>query len=121
MQYIIYSICLVTHITGIVLMAGASFIDYIIFRQFWKVWPADTIKAMTTENLMNRLQKYMGIGMLFILLSGAGMMIYLIKFFKTTQPNNPYAGKQALIFLQLNWKKRQFLSKLQLQYGWQKL
>jgi hypothetical protein len=77
MQHLIYSACLVTHIIGITLMAGASFVDYATFRQIWKYWPADKTKAFTVENILYRYQTFMGIGMLLIILSGVGMMAYM--------------------------------------------
>lgn len=77
MQHLVYSLCLVIHITGITLMAGATFMDYTIFRQFSKLWPVDKPRAITLENILTRFQRFMGIGMLFILLSGVGMMAYM--------------------------------------------
>jgi uncharacterized membrane protein len=77
MQHTIYSICLVTHIIGITLVAGGSFIDLITFRQIWKFWPVDKTKALTVESIVYRFQTFVGIGMMLIILSGVGMMAYL--------------------------------------------
>jgi len=73
----VYNIALVTHIVGITLMAGATFIDFIIFKQFWKAYPSDKPKSIVIEDMLHRLQRFMGIGMLVILVSGVVMMIYL--------------------------------------------
>ena len=73
----VYNIALVTHIVGITLMAGATFIDFIIFKQFWKAYPSDKPKSIVIEDMLHRLQRFMGIGMLVILVSGVVMMVYL--------------------------------------------
>lgn len=73
----IYFAALVTHIVGLTLMAGATFIDFIYFRQFWKNLSLDKSKSLILENILNTLQRYMGIGMLIIILSGLTMMYYL--------------------------------------------
>jgi hypothetical protein len=76
-QFIVYNTALVFHIVGITIMAGATFIDYITFTQFWKTYFNDKAQGIVIENFAFRLQRFMGIGMLLILLSGVGMMIYL--------------------------------------------
>jgi hypothetical protein len=73
----IYQIALVTHIVGITIMAGATFIDFMIFKQFWRIFPEDKAKGAVIEDILNRLQRYMGIGMLVIIASGILMMAYL--------------------------------------------
>ncbi len=73
----VYNIALVTHIVGITLMAGATFIDFIIFKQFWKAYPSDKPKSIVIEDMLHRLQRFMGVGMLVILVSGVVMMVYL--------------------------------------------
>jgi hypothetical protein len=77
MAHIIYNLALVAHIVGITLMAGTTFIDYLTFRQFWKNFPSDKVKGLVIEDLLNKLQRFMGIGMAVILISGVVMMIYL--------------------------------------------
>jgi len=73
----VYNIALVTHIVGITLMAGATFIDFIVFQLFWKAYPSDKTKSIVIEDMLHRLQRFMGIGMLVILVSGVVMMAYL--------------------------------------------
>ena len=73
----VYNMALVTHIVGITLMAGATFIDFIIFKQFWKAYPSDKPKSIVIEDMLHRLQRFMGVGMLVILVSGVVMMVYL--------------------------------------------
>lgn len=73
----LYNIALVTHIIGITLMAGATFIDFVTFRSLSKVLSADRAKALVLEELLHKLQRVMGIGMLIILASGVMMMVRL--------------------------------------------
>lgn len=73
----IYSTILVVHVAGITLMAGTAFVDLFMFRLFWKRYPENNEQGLVVENIMFRLQRFMGVGMLLILLSGIGMMAYL--------------------------------------------
>jgi hypothetical protein len=73
----IYYSALVIHIIGIILMAGTTFIDVVIFQQFWKFFPIDINKSDFTATIIYKLQKFIRIGMLTILLSGVTMMYYL--------------------------------------------
>jgi uncharacterized membrane protein len=77
MNYLVYNSALVAHIVGITLMAGTTFIDFILFKLFWKVYPSDKAKGLILEDVLFRLQRFMGIGMLVILISGVLMMVYL--------------------------------------------
>lgn len=72
-----YNAALVLHIIGIVLMAGASFIDFVTFSAFSKAYTTDTIKASVLEDYLYKLQRFLGIGMLLILISGITMMVKL--------------------------------------------
>ena len=74
-----YNLILVTHIVGIILMAGATFIDYLTFKSFWSLFEKDQTKALVLREETSRFQKIMGFGMLLILLSGIGMMAYMHK------------------------------------------
>jgi hypothetical protein len=73
----VYNTALVVHIAGITLMAGTTFIDFIVFRLFRKIFPQDKSKGLALADIFYRLQRFMGIGMLVILLSGVMMMVYL--------------------------------------------
>ena len=73
----IYNASLVLHIVGISVMAGTTFIDFITFEQFWKVFFSDTEKGLLIEGSLNKFQKFMGLGLLFIIISGVIMMVFL--------------------------------------------
>jgi hypothetical protein len=77
MEQIIYKTALVVHIVGITIMAGTTFIDFITFKQFWKVLPDNRPGALVTADSLYKLQRFMGIGLLIIILSGVTMMIFL--------------------------------------------
>jgi hypothetical protein len=77
MSATLYHIALVTHIVGITIMAGTTFIDFITFRVFCKVFEKDKDKGLVLENYLHKLQRFLGIGMLVILVSGVAMMIKL--------------------------------------------
>lgn len=77
MNSILYNLFLILHITGITTMAGATLIDYLGFKHFWKTFSTDLTKAMVQEQAISKLQKLMGFGMLLILISGIGMMFFM--------------------------------------------
>ena len=77
MSIAFYNMFLVLHIMGVTLMAGTSFIDFIVFRLFLKNFREDVSKSLAIEDQLNRLQRFLGIGMLLILISGIGMMVRL--------------------------------------------
>jgi hypothetical protein len=77
MSAALYNIALVTHIIGITIMAGTTFIDFITFRSFSKVFKIDEHKGLVLENYLHKLQRFLGIGMLVILVSGVTMMVKL--------------------------------------------
>lgn len=72
-----YHAALVLHIMGITLMAGSTFIDYVSFKAFSKAYPTDNARAVVLEEFLFRLQRFMGIGLLLILVSGITMMAKL--------------------------------------------
>lgn len=72
-----YNIALVTHVIGITVMVGTTFIDFITFKAFSKMLITDKDKASVLENNLYSLQRFLGIGMLLILVSGVTMMIKL--------------------------------------------
>ncbi len=77
MEHIIYSLALVAHVAGITIMAGTTFMDYITFKQFWKLYRTDEVRGIVVENILYKLQRFLGIGMAVILSSGVLMMAYL--------------------------------------------
>jgi len=77
MSITLYNTALVTHIVGITIMAGTTFIDFITFRIFCRVFGTDIEKGLVFENYLHKLQRFLGIGLLLILVSGVAMMIKL--------------------------------------------
>jgi len=77
MSFAIYHLALVVHIIGITIMAGTTFFDFITFRVFVKSFGADKTKCLIVADYLYRLQRFMGAGMLVILLSGVAMMVKL--------------------------------------------
>lgn len=77
MSVTFYNAALVLHIVGLTIMAGTTFIDFIAFRAFSKAYPADSVQSVVLENYLYRLQRFLGIGMLLILISGITMMAKL--------------------------------------------
>jgi hypothetical protein len=77
MSATLYNAALVLHIMGITIMAGTAFIDFITFRVFCKVYATDVVKGLVLESYLHRLQRFLGIGMLLIIISGVAMMIKL--------------------------------------------
>jgi len=77
MSQSIYHLALVFHIIGITVMAGTTFIDFVTFRFFNKSFGADKAKDAVIAGYLYKLQQFMGIGMLVILLSGVAMMVKL--------------------------------------------
>lgn len=72
-----YKAFLVLHVIGITVMAGTTFIDYVIYRQFWGTYSKDSAQGVIFERMAFRLQRFLGIGMVLIILSGVGMMFYM--------------------------------------------
>lgn len=75
MSSTLYDAALVGHVIGITIMAGTTFIDFITFRAFWKAFTKDGPKSLIMEDYLYKLQKFIGIGMLLILISGVMMMV----------------------------------------------
>lgn len=73
----IYNLALVLHIIGISIVAGTTFIDYLTYNQFWKVLSSNRQSAIVTINLVQRLQRFISIGMLLIVVAGIAMIILL--------------------------------------------
>lgn len=77
MSTTLYQIALVTHVVGITIMAGTTFIDFVTFRAFWNAFRIDLTKGLVLETYLYKLQRFLGIGMLLILVSGVLMMVRL--------------------------------------------
>lgn len=68
-------VCLVLHITGITMMAGATVVDTIVHRQFWKQYSYDKRKAAGTIEAVGKFSILIPMGFLLLLISGIVMMI----------------------------------------------
>jgi hypothetical protein len=70
----IYHIALVTHITGITMVAGTVLVDYMISKQFWKLFEIEKQKGVTILEATSKLPILFGVGFLFLIISGVYMM-----------------------------------------------
>jgi Predicted integral membrane protein (DUF2269) len=70
----LYHLSLVIHIIGLTTMAGATLVDYVAFKQFWKQYSIDKEKGMTVLEALSKLPMLMGIGIILLILSGVAMM-----------------------------------------------
>ena len=70
----IYHAALVTHITGLTMMAGTTLMDYVIFKQVWKQYATDKTKSLAVSEAMVKLQIVFGVGFLLLIISGITMM-----------------------------------------------
>jgi len=64
----LYHIALVTHIIGLTLMAGATLVDYIIFKQFWKHLPLSRQEGIAIRGATSKLPMLIGIGILLLII-----------------------------------------------------
>jgi hypothetical protein len=71
---IIYPIALVTHITGLTMMAGTTLVDYILFKQFWKQLIKEKAKGLAISEAISVLPILFGIGITLLIISGVTMM-----------------------------------------------
>ncbi|SRR5260221_5441245 len=70
----IYHIALVTHITGITMVAGTVLVDYMISKQFWKLFEIEKQKGVTILEATSKLPILFGMGFLLLIISGVYMM-----------------------------------------------
>ncbi|MDB4902630.1 MAG: hypothetical protein JWQ63_1911 [Mucilaginibacter sp.] len=70
----IYHIALVTHITGITMVAGTVLVDYMISKQFWKQFAIEKQKGLTVLEATSKLPILFGVGFLLLIISGVYMM-----------------------------------------------
>ena len=62
------------HLIGLVLLAGATFIDLIVYRQFWKAYGRGNGKGVTIVQTLSKLAVLMPIGGITLIATGVGMM-----------------------------------------------
>ena len=67
-------ICLVLHITGIVLLGGTTLMNYIISRQFWSYIKTDRNRAVIINSTTMVFGRITGIGGVLTILTGIGMV-----------------------------------------------
>lgn len=70
----IYHLSLVTHITGLTLMAGTTVVQFIIFQKFRKLVTADHSKGIIVLESISRLPMLLGLGIILLIVSGVSMM-----------------------------------------------
>lgn len=66
--------CLVVHITGIVLLAGTTLMNYIISRQFWSYIEIDRNRAIVINSATLSFARLTGIGGALTILTGIAMV-----------------------------------------------
>lgn len=62
------------HLIGLIMIAGTTLIDFVIFRQFWRQYIVDKEKGAMIMQTISRLPTFMAIGGIVLILSGVGMM-----------------------------------------------
>jgi hypothetical protein len=70
----LYQIALVTHITGLAIMAGTTLVSFVITRQFWILYAHDKSKAIALNEAGSKFPRLFAIGILLLILSGITMM-----------------------------------------------
>jgi hypothetical protein len=70
----LYQIALTAHIIGLTAMAGATLVDYVIVKEFWKQYAFNKPKAMAINDTRSKFSMFFGIGILLLILSGVTMM-----------------------------------------------
>lgn len=65
---------LVLHLTGLVIMAGTTFVDYTTFKTFWKQFELDKPAAVTLLQATAKFSRLIGIGAALLIFTGIGMM-----------------------------------------------
>ncbi|RPD42285.1 hypothetical protein [Chitinophaga barathri] len=71
----IYNIALITHITGLALMAGATIQDFSVSNQFWKHFITDPSRGLAIREARGRSPLFFALGGIFLILSGLTMMV----------------------------------------------
>jgi hypothetical protein len=65
---------LVLHLTGLVVLAGTTFINYLLLKNFWKVFDLERDRSVTLYKAMAVFPRLTGIGIVLLILTGIGMM-----------------------------------------------
>lgn len=75
MSSILFSICLLMHITGLTLMAGTHVTEFVAFKGILKTYQTDKDAAIYQIRIISRLSVLLLIGAILLGLSGAGFLI----------------------------------------------
>ena len=73
-QFFIWAL-LALHLSGLVLMAGTTVIDYVTFKTFWKLTDEGDNRFLGLLPLMARYGTFVRTGVALLILSGIGMLI----------------------------------------------
>jgi hypothetical protein len=76
--FIIYRLALITHLAGLVMVAGTTLLDFIVTRQFWKQFSTNRSGGAAVLRSSSAFPVVFGIGFLFLIISGVYMM-YITK------------------------------------------
>ena len=73
----LYPSILTLHILSFAAFSGATFIDYLLFLQLWKAYPADISKAKTIWQIKSKLFPVIRFGGAVAFLAGIGLMVFM--------------------------------------------
>lgn len=63
------------HLIGLIMIAGGTLIDFIIYKQFWKQYAFNKEKGITIMQSISKLTVLTAIGGLLLIVSGVSMMV----------------------------------------------
>lgn len=70
----ILQILIILHLSGLILMAGTTVVDYLLFKSFWKQLALDKERALGIMLGATNFARLIGIGAALLILTGIGMM-----------------------------------------------
>jgi hypothetical protein len=70
----IYHLALITHLTGLIMVAGTTLVDYAVTRQFWIQHAIDKSNSLAIRGVLSKLPIVFGVGFIFLIVSGVYMM-----------------------------------------------
>src|SRR5438045_3165492 len=73
----LFNIFLILHIAGIVIIAGTTFTNYFISKQFWSCIEADKQRAVIINSTTLLFERLTGIGGAVTIISGFAMVVVL--------------------------------------------
>ena len=71
----LFQVALITHITGITLMAGTTLVEYLFTKHFWKLYASDRSRAITSNEDGFNFHLLVNIGVIMLILSGVTMLV----------------------------------------------